>query len=80
MSKEKQVFDLIAIATDPSKQKPKLDVKSFTHFKGYHACRPRDISTYLNTVRARSLQYGVGLGLVSCCRCWWVNAGGDCCV
>lgn len=42
-------------------------------------CRWEDVPLEI-TVRARSLQYVVGLGLVSCCRCWWLNAGGGGCV
>lgn len=43
---EKCVFDLVDIADNPAKHKPKADLALFTHVRAYHLCRPRDIKSY----------------------------------
>ncbi len=46
LSTQRSVFDLEAIAANPAKHEPKVELGSYTHIKAYHCCRTRDIRSY----------------------------------
>lgn len=44
----KHILDLVTIATDSTKHRPKPDLRLFTHVRAYHCGRPVDQQSYLD--------------------------------